>query len=385
MRDEMGPVREVESPATPQQACKRPTSREGISVSPRFVTGNDRPFQRPGTKTWSIRYRFRDSEAEPWRRATKHSFPTRKAALAWRDRLRDTNDPSKITVSALFEIYLRSYTGQESTKTELRYRLGKFEEIFGDRRVAAVTPAEIQAWSRSLEKTRFEATQAVKQALRWGLEMGLTRANAAANVKNPTPVRPEIKPLSWSEIQRIAKKAEPYGPLIRFLASTGLRIQEAAALSPSDIDRSGSVPVVHVTKRLTKDRQIKAIPKNRKPRRVQLQPRALEALADQPRRLDSRFLFPSAKGGPLDIHNWRARVWTPALLAASIRRRGPNALRHSFATEALRNGMPTFTLGRVMGTSVQMIELHYGHLLAADDENVLGFLDPKWTQAAGSS
>ena len=44
-------------------------------------------------------------------------------------------------------------------------------------------------------------------------------------------------------------------------------------------------------------------------------------------------------------------------------------LRHYYATERLTSGVPIYTLAKNMGTSVQMIERHYGHLapeMAAD-------------------
>jgi integrase len=48
--------------------------------------------------------------------------------------------------------------------------------------------------------------------------------------------------------------------------------------------------------------------------------------------------------------------------------RNPYALRHSYATWALRVGLPTFTVARRMGTSVQTIEKHYGHLAEDAEE-----------------
>lgn len=50
-----------------------------------------------------------------------------------------------------------------------------------------------------------------------------------------------------------------------------------------------------------------------------------------------------------------------------MERRGPYHLRHTFATEALAGGMDTWKLARVMGCSLQVIDLHYGHL-AQDHE-----------------
>jgi len=41
--------------------------------------------------------------------------------------------------------------------------------------------------------------------------------------------------------------------------------------------------------------------------------------------------------------------------------RGPYALRHTYATMALRAGLPRFTVARRLGTSVAMIDATYGH------------------------
>jgi integrase len=339
------------------------------------VTGNDQPYRNPRLHGWSIRFRYRDADGKT-KRGAKHGFKTRNAAIAWRNGLKDADDPSKITAKQLFQRYLAAHDVQKSTLENLRYRLRKFEERYGRRPVSSIRPPEIQEWSLSLEgAARFEATQAVKQALRWGVRMGFIRENPAQHVKNRTPIRPGIQPFdSWAEVEKVASKAGDSGPLIRFLAATGLRLGEVAALTRADIDRSGSTPVVRVTKRLTKDRQIVSIPKNRENRSVPLTPRALAALADVPPRIDTQLLFPAVKGGPLDIHNWRARVWAPALKRAKLEKRGPYALRHTFAAEALRRGLPTYQLGRLMGTSVQMIDKHYGHLLSDSHATILRYL-----------
>jgi integrase len=41
----------------------------------------------------------------------------------------------------------------------------------------------------------------------------------------------------------------------------------------------------------------------------------------------------------------------------------PYVLRHTFASNALAAGVGTFELARYMGTSVEMIERTYGHLV----------------------
>jgi len=42
------------------------------------------------------------------------------------------------------------------------------------------------------------------------------------------------------------------------------------------------------------------------------------------------------------------------------------SLRHSWISEALKMGMPTLEVARLTGTSLEMIEKHYGHLATKD-------------------
>jgi hypothetical protein len=75
-------------------------------------------------------------------------------------------------------------------------------------------------------------------------------------------------------------------------------------------------------------------------------------------------VFPARRGGPFDLHNFRRREWAPALEASGVRRPARiYDLRSAFASNALAAGVSVFELARVMGTSVAMIERHYGALI----------------------
>jgi integrase len=88
-------------------------------------------------------------------------------------------------------------------------------------------------------------------------------------------------------------------------------------------------------------------------------------------------LFPASKGGHINLDNWRTRVWHPALEAAAVRRRGPYALRDTFATEALAGGISIFHLSRVMGASVKTIDKHYGHLAHDGEDAIYALLETR--------
>jgi integrase len=76
------------------------------------------------------------------------------------------------------------------------------------------------------------------------------------------------------------------------------------------------------------------------------------------------------------LHNFRNRYWKPAQLAAGITPlRRVYDLRHTFATLALRAGISTLELSRYMGTSLGMIDRHYGHLARGGREHAIRLLD----------
>jgi integrase len=111
-------------------------------------------------------------------------------------------------------------------------------------------------------------------------------------------------------------------------------------------------------------------------RAVPLQAVALAALEQLPVGTGSALLFPSLRGGHLDLHNFRNRDWKPAQVAAGIAPlRRVYDLRHTFATFALRAGISTFDLSRYMGASLTMIDRHYGHLARDGRDHAIHLLD----------
>jgi integrase len=152
-----------------------------------------------------------------------------------------------------------------------------------------------------------------------------------------------------------AELGAAYGPLVPFAAARGLRPQECATLERADIDRERRLVQVHRTRKTVGSA-----------RQVPLSPRAMAALERVPPRFDTRLLFTSPSGGPLDLGNFRRREWTAAVESFGIAKPARiYDLRSTFAANALAAGVTVFELARVMGTSVRMIERHYGRYWTA--------------------
>jgi integrase len=91
---------------------------------------------------------------------------------------------------------------------------------------------------------------------------------------------------------------------------------------------------------------------------------------------DTPVLFPAPGGGLLHLDNFRRREWGPAIEASGMRTPARiYDLRSTFASDALAAGVSVFQLARIMGTSVRMIERHYGAMLDGSGAEIAGRLD----------
>jgi integrase len=331
---------------------------------------------RLGPNRWGLRYYDLDGV-----RRRKSPFPSKSAALRYyRDHiepvLRGESAPMPdVTLTAFVEVYLTRHAANVRAQTidTLRDRLARAKATFGD--VALVElermSGDIAAWQARLpERSRHDYVRALRQvldaAVRWG---HMTRNPAKIAGPNPKPGPRPVRAYTRAEVDAIALELS-YRQLPVFAAATGLRPEEWAALERRDVDRRAGVLTVRRTvtggKRKGTPIEIVELAKTSASRRqVPLSPRALGALDAIPPRLDSPLVFGATGGGPLRLDNFRRREWSPAIEASGVRRPAKiYDLRSTFASNAIAAGIDVFELARVMGTSIEMIERHYGTLLS---------------------
>jgi len=322
---------------------------------------------------WAYRYRV---DGRCSRRPQVGGFATRaEAERALRRELERLRPGVTLTLGELVDEYLRIHQAAPSTLEKLRWLLAKATATFGDVALGELRADEICAWRGTLpEGHRFEATQALRQVLNAAVAWELIDVNPARRgVPNPLRRFPEKRPFeSWEQIRALASGLDAVtGPMVVFGAATGLRPAELVALEQRDLDRAGGV--VYVRRQVVRG-QVKQPKTRRSIRAVPLQAAALEALDLLPEA--GPLLFPAAHGGHIDLHNFRARHWRPAQIAAGIDPvRRPYDLRHTYATFALRAGISIFDLSRFMGASLAMIDRHYGHLARDGRDHAVALLD----------
>ena len=72
----------------------------------------------------------------------------------------------------------------------------------------------------------------------------------------------------------------------------------------------------------------------------------------------------------LNLDNWRRRVWAPAIEAAGVAGRPASTTCAHVRLDALAAGISVFELARIMGTSIEMLERHYGTLIEGAGEDI---------------
>ena len=146
------------------------------------------------------------------------------------------------------------------------------------------------------------------------------------------------------------------------------------ALERGDIERAAGVVQI---RRAYANGRVRHTKTRLSRRAVPLQAIAVEALDQLRPREDSLLLFANACGGYLDFRNVNRRRWKPVQKAVGVGRAAARPLRpapHLHHLRAPREACRC-SLSRFMGTSIAMIDLHYGDLAVDSYQHAVSLLD----------
>jgi integrase len=332
-----------------------------------------------GPGNWAVRY-YDENDVRQY----QGGFKTQTDAERWkRDKvdeihalrrgdipaIRRQNMP---TVGELVVEFLEQHNAKANTLRTLAERLRYATdgpELDGkggwrDVRVDRIDGRAIGGWRKRLpERSAWGIHKAARQLGNYAVRVELVDRNPFAAVPNPEPKRREILAFAdVAELEIVAAELPAQTRQIPLVAGlTGARPEEWLAFERGDLDRRAGV--IHV-RRVYVDGRVERVGKqSRSLRAIPLADRALQALEEIPPRIDTPLLFPGAKGGYLNLHDWSRDYWAPALVGARLGHRGVYALRHTYASLSIAAGVSMFELARFMGTSVDQIDDTYGHLL----------------------
>jgi integrase len=333
--------------------------------------------------SWGVQYRLPDGS-----RRKRSGFRNKTAARAWHAENvlpaangRKPVDARELTLQDLTDRYLERHGRIRSPRTirSLRERMARPLDEYGE-----VTLAELEGMSDDVAEWRAtlppryapKVMGALRQVLAAGVRWRYLHTNPAVDAgPNPEADPAPVRVYTVAELDAIAAElSKPYRALPVFGAATGLRPEEWSALERRHVDRTRRV--VRIEQKNVDATIVPGAKTKSSLREVPLTARALAALEELPPRLGTRLLFPAPEGGPLNLDNFRKREWSLAVEAAGVSKPAtPYDMRDTFASNALAAGVTVFELARVMGTSVRMIEKHYGALIDGAHAGITSRLD----------
>ena len=264
-----------------------------------------------------------------------------------------------------------------ATDLEARYRRWVNGDPFGKIELAKLTRQRVSDWRSRLRKApvKVNRDKREKPLLRersassvnrdvTAVRAALNFAHDAAWVTTDVAWRVELRPeknadrrrdvyLDITQRQALIEAAQPdLRDLIRGLSLIPLRPGALAALTVSHFDQRRSVLTVGKDK-AGGDRRIKLPPTTAE--------WLLELCGGRP---SGSPLIPRGDGLPWNKDAWKGPMKRADMDASLPPAATAYALRHSVITDLVTGGLDLLTVAQLSGTSVAMIERHYGHLRA---------------------
>lgn len=300
----------------------------------------------------------------------------RRQAEAWFDELEKGVSPGVLTVKDACDQYVAAIRRTDADKADRTARdftrliggdiiasieLGKLrpEHLDGWRDRMSSAPTKIGRGKRLKEQPRALATinrdmVPLRAALNRVLELGAVSTDLAwRRALKAIPKADRQRGIYLERAERslmLEKAGAEIKPFLRGLTLLPLRPGALAGLTVGDLNPGT------LTLRIGKD-------KNGGERRIKLPKATADFLAEQAKgKLPAAPLIGRANGAP-----WVKDRWKWAVKAAAKEAKLPTGttaytLRHSVITDLVSSGLDLLTIAQISGTSVAMIEAHYGHL-----------------------
>lgn len=295
----------------------------------------------------------------------------RQTAIEWFESRDAGVDGEVTTIAEICREYvteLRRKNGDASANdAEKRFERTVYKDPLGDVRLDKISTPRIKDWRDRLRLKKGErlglskgsanrTMTALKAALNLAVTNGrvdLRSAQAWRNVK-PYPNASARRTLFLDLAQRrrlVDAATGALRDLIRAAALTGARAGELVGATRAQFDA-----------------RLKNIEFKGKtgPRTIPLSSAALAMFKRLSKgKASAEPLLTRDDGKPWGHSDWDELVRDAAKAAKLPKGTCLYTLRHSFITQAIADGMTTLDVARLCGTSVGMIEKHYGHLVAS--------------------
>jgi integrase len=240
--------------------------------------------------------------------------------------------------------------------------------------VVKLTRHRLEAWRRQLEQQPIRLgpgrtkgagsarspsslnrdMTALRAVLNWALDAGYATNDSAWRVALRPIAGADGRRTTYLDIdqrRRLIAAAEPdLAAYLRGLSLLPLRPGALASLTVANFDRRQGVLTVGTDKAGEN-------------RRIKLPDSTAEFIADASRdKLPAAPIFARGDGRQWDKDAWKLPIKAAAATAGLPPETTAYSLRHSVITDLITGGLDSLTVARLSGTSVAMIDRHYGHL-----------------------
>jgi integrase len=362
-------------------------------VEDRWRRSDGKPTARAGSgKRWMARF-VDDQGCE-----NAKSFNKRVEAQAWLDEITAAQVTGSyvapkaglISVGDLYAKWLGTQGHLKATTVATRKYTwsAHVEQPWYQVALADVQTSGVRSWVQDMvaagagPATVENALSVLRQILAPAVEDKRLARNPCAGVKAP---RRQLRPrgyLTHVQVEVLAREMTEYASVVRFLAYTGLRWGEMAALRVDSMDMLRRRVNVQRAVAEVKGQLVWSTPKSHERRSVPF-PRfltaELAALMVSKRRDD--LVFTTRNSGVLRLSHFRPRVFVPAVdrLVASMAefpRVTPHDLRHTAASLAISEGANPKAVQIMLGHQSAALTLDtYADLFPDDLELVSAALD----------
>nr|WP_095012916.1 tyrosine-type recombinase/integrase [Tsuneonella mangrovi] len=286
-----------------------------------------------------------------------------------------------VTVKDACEAYLEQKPGSIA---EGVFRRHVYSDPISKVKLDKLRRHQLKAWRKRLEQAPAMLTRSKNGEKRWK-----ERAKSTVN-RDMVPLRAALSMVlksgapntdaAWQEALRPFKGAdkrrelyldrderrklidatcEEARPFVKALCLLPLRPGALAGLTVRDFDKR--------TRSLTIGKD-----KNGNPRQISLPQVIADFFADQVKdKLPAAPIFARAGGEAWNKDAWKYPIKEAVKAAGLPGAASAYTLRHSVITDLIRARLPILTVAQLSGTSVAMIESHYGHLVRDDAEEAL--------------
>lgn len=265
---------------------------------------------------------------------------------------------------------------ESHTEAGGRFRRYVYADPIAKVKLSKLRRAQVTAW-----RQRLEGTPALVSRRKAGEQVTRPRSPATLNrdmavfrtalAKVLPPGTPNTE-AAWQEPLKPVKNAvrrrtlyldrDQRRKLLQHAPSEGVAFMRALCLLPL---RPGAVAALNAGDFDKRTRELTiGTDKAGERRRIRLPADAAELFAAQAKdKLPAAPLFTRDNGKRWDKETWNRPIREAAGVAELPSTATAYTLRHSTITDLVAAGAPLLTIGQISGTSVDMIERHYGHLV----------------------